>query len=302
MEGRVAGDAPEPFDSQVRALLDTLPPAEQRVARFFVDRKEAALLASAAEIAERAGTSDATVVRTARSLGFDGLSGLREALLADLAGSTSPGKRLRRTLDAAGSEAEGALRHVIDLHEELLSELKRADMAAAFARALELLAAADRRHIFGIGPSGALAQYAALQLNRIGLATAALSATGVALADQLLSLQPGDAVMMLAYAPVYREVTVVLEEARRHGVPVVLVSDSLGPYVADDVAVLLPVPRGKAGHLSMHGGTMVVLEAIVIGLAGRDRDRAFDALDRLSGLRAAIDKGWSKRGIRKSGR
>ena len=120
--------------------------------------------------------------------------------------------------------------------------------------------------------------------------------------DQLLGLQPGDAILMIAYAPLYREVTIVLEQARRSVVPVVLVSDSLGPYVADDVAVVLPVPRGKANHLAMHGGTMVLIEAIIIGLAGQDRDRALAALDRLSSLRGAIDKDWSKRGMRKSGR
>jgi DNA-binding MurR/RpiR family transcriptional regulator len=141
-----------------------------------------------------------------------------------------------------------------------------------------------------------------LQFNRIGLTTTALCATGVALADQLLGLQPDDAILMIAYAPLYREVTIVLEQARRSAVPIVLVSDSLGPYVADDVAVVLPVPRGKANHLAMHGGTMVLIEAIIIGLAGQDRDRALDALDRLSSLRGAIDKDWSKRGIRKGGR
>jgi DNA-binding MurR/RpiR family transcriptional regulator len=302
MDDKAEGGERAPFDSWVQAMLRTLPPAEQRMARFFVDRKKVVLLGSAAEIAQQAGTSDATVVRTARSLGFGGLSDLREALFAELAGSPSPGKRLKRTLDEAGDDAVGALRHVIGLHEDVLDVLKRYDFAASFAQAVEILTGAGRRQVFGIGPSGALAQYATLQFNRVGLTTTALCATGVALADQLLGLQPRDAILMIAYAPLYREVTIVLEQARRSQVPIVLVSDSLSPYVADDVAVVLPVPRGKANHLAMHGGTMVLIEAIIIGLAGQDRDRALAALDRLSSLRGAIDKDWSKRGIRKSGR
>ncbi len=294
MDDKAEGGERAPFDSRVQAMLRTLPPAEQRMARFFVDRKKEVLLGSAAEIAQQAGTSDATVVRTARSLGFGGLSDLREALFAELAGSPSPGKRLKRTLDEAGDDAVSALRHVIGLHEDVLDVLKRDDFAASFAQAVEILIGADRRQVFGIGPSGALAQYATLQFNRIGLTTTALCATGVALADQLLGLQPDDAILMIAYAPLYREVTIVLEQARRSAVPIVLVSD--------DVAVVLPVPRGKANHLAMHGGTMVLIEAIIIGLAGQDRDRALDALDRLSSLRGAIDKDWSKRGIRKGGR
>jgi DNA-binding MurR/RpiR family transcriptional regulator len=290
------------FDAQVNAALKGLAPAEQRMARFFVDEKEAVLLGSAARIAERAGTSDATVVRTAQSLGYESLSDLREVLLSELTGSPSPGRRLKRTLDETGSDAARALTHVIDAHEDALDVLKRDDFAAAFARAIALLADADRRHVFGIGPSGALAQYATLQFNRIGLPSNALSATGVALADQLLWLKKGDAVLMIAYAPLYREVDVVLQHAGRHEVPVVLISDSLGPLIKESVAETLPVPRGRADHLAMHGGTMVVIEALTIGLAARHPAQAFDNLDQLSALRGVIDKAWLKRGVRKNKR
>ena len=287
------------FDARVNAALAALSPAEKRMARFFVDRKETVLLGSAAEIAQHAGASDATVVRTARSLGFESLSALREVLLSELTGSPSPGRRLKRTLEATGDDATHALQHVIAVHEEALQVLKSDEFAKRFAKAIAILAAGKRRHVFGIGPSGAVASYANLQFNRIGLPTNALMATGVALADQLLWLSKGDAVLMIAYAPLYREVGVVLDQARLHDVPVVLVSDSLGPFVEESVSEILPVPRGRADHLAMHGGTIVLIEALTIGLAARHRAEAFEHLDRLSALRGAIDKAWIKRGTRK---
>jgi len=144
-----------------------------------------------------------------------------------------------------------------------------------------------------------MADYATLQFNRIGLPALAMAVSGVALADRLLWLGKGDAVLMMAYAPVYREVTVVIEEANRRGARVVLISDNLGPLVSDNVAAELPVPRGKADHLATHGGTMVLIEAMIIALAAKAGEAAFDSLDRLSNLRGAIDKAWIKRGTRK---
>jgi DNA-binding MurR/RpiR family transcriptional regulator len=287
------------FDAQILTTLEGLAPAEQRVARFFVDQKQAVLLSSAAQIAQLAGASDATVVRTARALGFESLSALRAALLSELTGTPSPGNRLERTLAETGGDAAGALHHVIGIHESVLDVLRRPEIAASFAHAIDILAGATRRHIFGIGPSGAMADYASLQFNRIGLPTSALSASGVALADRLLWLGKGDAVLMMAYAPLYREVEVVLDQARRHDVPVILISDNLGPLVADKVAEIIPIPRGKADHLAMHGGTMVLIEAMIVGLAGRRQEAAFDSLDQLSVLRGSIDKSWSKRGTKK---
>lgn len=295
----IVAECGDGFDQVVEDALPRLTPAERRVARFFRDRRQDVLLTSAAEIATMAGASDATVVRTARALGFDGLSALREALLTEITRTPTPGGRLQRTLAEAGDGPAAALNHVIAIHEQALAMLKRADMAPRFARAVDILGDAARRHVFGIGPSGALARYAALQLNRIGLPTGTLSDAGVTLADGLLSLATGDAILMIAYAPLYREVSVVLAEARKRTVPVVLLSDSLGPFVSDLIAEALPVPRGRADHLSMHAGTMVMIEATIVALASRRPDVALASLERLNQARSTIDKDWTKRGIRK---
>ncbi len=290
---------PHTFDDRVLVAIETLAPAEQRIARFFADQKQAVLLNSAAQIAQLAGTSDATVVRTARALGFESLSMLRAALLAELTGTPSPGARMERTLAETGNQASNALRHVLGMHQQALDVLRHKEFAASFERSIDILANAARRHVFGIGPSGAVADYASLQFNRIGLPTNALSISGVALADRLLWIGAGDVVLMMAYAPLYREVEVLLEHAGRLGVPVILISDDLGLLVADKVAEILPVPRGNAGHLAMHAGTLLLIEALIVALAAKGQDAALDSLDQLSQLRGAIDKAWSKRGTRK---
>ena len=286
------------FDERVAAVLPNLSNAEQHVAKTFMQRKAAVVLSSAVQIAELARSSDATVVRTAKSLGYASLSELREALLADLV-APSPGDRLAHTLDASGKDASGPLHHVIGIHEEILGLLKTKEMAERLKRASKVLAAAERRHVFGIGPSGAIAQYAALQFNRLGFATSALTIPGIGLADGLIGLGKRDALLMMAYGPLYREAEVTLDEAERLGVPVVLISDDLGAVVGDRVAELLPVPRGKANHLAMHSGTMLLLEALTLSLAGLSAARSIDTLDRFSSIRSSIDKAWSRRGTRK---
>jgi DNA-binding MurR/RpiR family transcriptional regulator len=286
------------FVDQIAAAIHRLSPAEQRVARCLIEQKDAILLGSAVEIATLAGTSDATVVRTVRSLGFNGLSDLRQALLADITGVPTPSGRLRRTLEQAGKDTTQALRHVIGAHEDTVAAMKDAAFEEQFARAIDIIFVARRRHVFGLGPSGTLADYACLQFNRIGLASTALSVSGIGLADRLLAMGEGDAVLMLAYAPSYREVEMVLDRAQALGNPVVLISDNLGPYVADRVAEILPVPRGLADHLAMHAGTMVLIEAMIIGLAACDRDAALASLEAFSGFRSGIDKAWLKRGVK----
>ncbi|WP_018898070.1 MurR/RpiR family transcriptional regulator [Rhizobium sp. 2MFCol3.1] len=286
------------LDQRVEEALPSMSPAEQKMASFFRSQKAAVLLGSAADIAQQAGTSDATVVRTARSLGFDGLSSLRAAILADLT-TGGPEARLKQTLEDLNENPDGILSHVLEEHRESLQVMESAEFADAFRHAVQLVFAAPRRFVFGIGPSGSVADYVCLQFNRLGLPTTALSDSGVALADGLLTARKGDVIVMIAYAPVYREISVVLDYAEEHELTVVLIGDSLAPFVRKRVAEVLPVPRGRADHLSMHGATIVLIEAMIVALAAQDRDAAFASLKKLGELRGAIDKAWLKRGVKR---
>lgn len=284
---------------EIEAALPGLPVAEQKIVRHLLQHRQQAVLGSAAQIAEAAGTSDATVVRTARSLGYDGLGDLRAALLDDLISAPRPAERLTRTLNAASATRGGVLAHVLAVHHDALAAFGDPGLATSFDAAATTLAEAPQRHVFGVGPSGMLADYATLQFNRIGLRTTSLNATGIALADRLLMLDRADAVMIIAYAPLYREVKVTLERANTVGAHVILVSDSLGPLLKEPVDAILSVPRGRAGHLATHGATMVLLDAMVAALAARRGTAAIESLSDFAELRGRLDRSWSRRGARK---
>ncbi len=125
-------------------------------------------------------------------------------------------------------------------------------------------------------------------LTRNGRPARTLDATGVALADQLIALREGDALLILAYGRAYREVVATFAEARQLRLPTVLVTDSLDGKLARKAEVVIPAKRGRANRVALHGTTLVVLEAIVLGLAASDRKRAMDALRRLNDLRAEV--------------
>lgn len=288
------------FDRRLSLALPGLAPAEQRLARQVAGRKERVILGTAQQIAAWAGTSDATVLRMVRAMGYASLADLREELLADMTETSSPASRMAETLAQAGTGPAPALAHVVDQQEAHLRALRDPDLAQAFAAATRHLARARAVHVFGIGPSGLMADYLALQLGRMGRLARAMTASGVALADQLMALRPGDAVVAIAYAPIYREIRAVLARAAALDLPVILISDSLAPLVAGQFACHLEVPRGRAEHLALHSATMVVIEALALSLAGQDPDGAMVALDDFATLRAGIDAAWTKRGTRRN--
>src|ERR1700704_6685975 len=118
----------------VAARLDRLTsPTERRVAEYLISAGSRAAPMSAREIASAVGTSDATVVRTAKSLGFESLRALRRSL-ADDNDDTDLSTRLHATIDASAS-AHDVLATAVDRQLEALETLLRRVPAPDFDRA-----------------------------------------------------------------------------------------------------------------------------------------------------------------------
>ena len=276
------------LDDRLADRFADLSPTEQRVARFFADHREEVGFVSAVEIAHQLGTSDATVVRTAQRLGYAGLPELKRELVATLRTRATPALRLGRRLEQIGDQPSAILDHVLSWHIGLLEEARRTLRPEAFARAIELLHGAERILTFGIGPSAALADYMTIKLARFGRQAAAITATGMALADALLTVRRGDVLIVMDYARVYREVDVALDRAKRAGVPVVLLTDHLALELADRIDVALQAVRGRSGVLGSVVSSMVVLDALLLGIANCDRTLSLAAGEELNDLRAQL--------------
>ena len=277
--------ATDTFAERVAERGTELAPAERRVAAQLLEIGPEATLLSAAALAELLGTSDATVVRTAKSLGYGGLAELRRALAAY--GDNPPlGERLRRTLEQ--TPADGLLSSAIRNHLSALETLARNVTPTAFQDAVAVLAGRERVVWRGVGPSAHLAAYGQLMVQRIGRPAAALVHTGTSFADELLTLTPDDAIVLFAYGRLQPHVRVLLERAESVAAPVVLVTDVLGRKLNASVAATLQCGRGAPGLFASHAPTLVVIESLVIALAATRQAESEASLAALNELRAAL--------------
>jgi DNA-binding MurR/RpiR family transcriptional regulator len=273
---------------RVAARLDELSPTERRVAAFLAEHPEEAAFISAADIAAQLGTSDATVVRTVQSLGYSGLPELKRELVNALKSRATPALRLGRSLELIGDSPKEALSYALALQAELLEEARRSVNPESFVKAVDTIRAADRTHVMGIGPTGAMARYLAMRLVRFGYPAVSITETGLLLADSLLGFTRGDAVVVLAYGQVTREVDVTVSRARQVNAPVVLLTDTLAAAMADRTTVALSASRGAADMWSTITTTAVLIDALLFGIAIADRPKSLATLEDLNALRTQI--------------
>jgi DNA-binding MurR/RpiR family transcriptional regulator len=279
-------NATDSFAARIAERAEHLAPAERRVADQLAAMGPPASLLSAAALAERLGTSDATVVRTAKSLGYRGLSDMRTALAA-YASEPPIDERLRRTLD--DMPHGHILESVVRAHLAGIEAMTRNVSSSEFQAAVSVLQKSERVVWRGVGPSAHLARYGQLLTRRVGKPSAALVHTGTSFADELLDVRHGDAVVVFAYGRPQPHVRVLLEHARSLRAPVVLMTDGAPRKVADrSRTTMLRIGRGAPGLFSSHGVTLVVVEAIVLAIADAQRSQADKALTELNELRAEL--------------
>ena len=283
---RVAGS----LDERIAATRAGLSPAEERAADFFAQHREEVVFLSAMEIAARLDTSDATVIRAAQSLGYSGLADLKTELREALRTRATPTLRLGRSLEDLGEEPLAVLDHVLATEMQLLQDARDTLKTADFERALDLLANASRVVIQGLGPNAPLAEYFATRLRRIRRPAASVSARGQALADALLEMRKGEVVVVLAYDRANPEAHIILDRARALRVPSILITDTLGLALAGQFTVALSARRAGGGMFHLSAITVVVLDALLFGLARRDRAGSLAAAEELQELRARIDE------------
>ncbi|HEX3786562.1 MAG TPA: MurR/RpiR family transcriptional regulator [Pseudonocardiaceae bacterium] len=280
-----AGDS---LEDRITARLATMTRAERQVAEYLRQNSSEVIFATAEQIGIAAGASNATVVRTARTLGYSGLQELRRSLGQRAVLATSPFVELQKRSDAPGSEASSLLAHVFADAAERLAETLRRIAVEDFSTAVDALADAEEVLCFGIGPSEGVADYLALRLKRIGRRARSTGATGFRLADDLLELSSGDVVVLYSPGRLLAEIEVVLNHAKSVGARAVLISDSLGPLFTDRVHVTLPAAH-SAGNLTGEGlSPQVLTDALIVGIVGRDEKRAADTSKLLIDLRSTL--------------
>jgi DNA-binding MurR/RpiR family transcriptional regulator len=284
------------FGERLRARAHQLSPRLLAVANYLNENREVVLERTAMEIASATQTSDATVVRAVQALGFAGLRDLKLTMERWFGPTVTSSEKMQSTVKALASDVNSSIDFVLDGHQRACEILSSARNRGAVAQAVALLAEARQVGLFGIGASGILAEYTARLFSRIGLPSFIMNRTGFSLAEQLINLQRGDVVVMMGQKSPHREGLTTLREAKRLGIPVILLTQALDSRFSQEAQVVIDVPRGAGdGRVPLHGTVLVCLEMIVLAVATTTPQKTVKSLKRINELHRAIGKSGGRK-------
>ncbi|HEX4215124.1 MAG TPA: MurR/RpiR family transcriptional regulator [Candidatus Dormibacteraeota bacterium] len=269
--------------SGVLARLSSTQPnlreSERKIGDYLMHHAVELVHLSITELADVTGTSEASVMRFARTLGFSGFSALKIALALELQSSSAPAPGeltadddiaaiKRKTFSTSVSSLEDTL-HLLD--------------DAALDQAVAAIAGARRVEFYGVGSSAALAQFACAQLLQIGVPVVAVGDPHTQLWGAT-RLRPGDVGFAISQSGSTHDTVETLETAREAGATCVcLTRHARSPL--SKVADITLLAGGRAqleAGLELVGrvAELAVIDAIWVALTLRGGEASRQALAR----------------------
>jgi RpiR family transcriptional regulator, carbohydrate utilization regulator len=262
----------------------TLTGAELRVAEVVLADPERVAFGTVADLATRAGTGGATVMRLATKAGFDGFKDLQEAVQRDLSTRLRPAaERIReqKSADTLGTSANTEASNVRRTLEAVDPD--------ALGLATKTLTSAKTVAVVASDAAQGVASLFAADLGMLRPGVTSITGGTVGAVRSSARLGKGDTVVVIDVARYDRGVVDVVRALRSSGVSVIALTDSALAPVAKDALVSFTFADVGVGPFDSYVGALAFLNLLVAEVARRLQGTATTHLDRLEARWTELD-------------
>jgi DNA-binding MurR/RpiR family transcriptional regulator len=258
--------------------VDVLAESEAKIGRWILDHPQEVITLTVRELASRAQSSQAAVVRLCRSLQIDGFNTLKVLLTADLVRNEATHGREYPELDPQASfemRLEGFSQSLQTSIQSTINGIQLDQLQVV----AEWMKEASHVLLFGVAASHVVAEDLYHKLLRLGYQVTNPTDFHIALMTVAL-FQPADLVFLVSFSGATDEVVEVARLAKQRGTRVVGISQFRKKSPLADAADLMfyvsakePVPR--IGATSSVIASMVIGDALSLYLANREPEKTY---------------------------
>ncbi|MBO8203464.1 MurR/RpiR family transcriptional regulator [Streptomyces smyrnaeus] len=273
---------PTALAAKVRTMAPSMTRSMQRVAEAVAGDPAGCAQLTVTGLAERTGTSEATVVRTSRLLGYPGYRDLRLAL-AGLAAQQESGAAPAVTADIVVDDpiADVVAKLAADEQQTLADTAAGLDVAQVEA-AVAAMASARRIDVYGVGASGLVSQDLAQKLLRIGMVAHSHVDPHLAVTNAV-QLRAGDVALAITHSGRTVDVIEPLRVAFDQGATTIAITGRPDGEVAQYADHVLTTSTARESELrpaamSSRTSQLLVVDCLFIGVAQRTYETAAPAL------------------------
>lgn len=250
----------------------------QQTAQFLLDHPQEVAFATIAKIAEQAGVTPSTLIRFANSFGFSGFSEMQQLFRARLVNELpNYTERIRAVRSATGETPDSTqlLWEFAEANREVLNQLPSHIDPQHLERALDIIEGAKTIHVMGARRSFVVASYMTYALHHVDKRAFLVNGLGGMYGEQIKAIGSEDALLVVSFSPYAQESRNIADEARKRGIPLVVITDSNLSPLALLANVSLVVHEAEVKSFRGLAASLCLTQTLAIALGVR-MDKAQD--------------------------
>ena len=271
------------FYSRIQEKLESLSKMERKTAECMAENQDKLIYASITELAELAGTSEATVTRVCTKLGYSGFQALKVSVAREL---VSQQEKIHEDLKAADSPPEMIIDKIFSSAIHTLTMTRKALDGKAVAGSIDALCRARRIVVIGNGNSGAIALDAQHKFLRIGLNVSAYTDDHMQMIA-VVSMTKDDVLIAISHSGSSRDVAEAMQVAKENGATVISITNNGISPVSKLADIRLYTYSQETKYrtyaISSRMAELTIIDTLYTGVSLRLGDKAiqnFEALEK----------------------
>ena len=268
------------FD-KLKSHLKSYSPQQKVLAKFIQSNYQSVAFATIKELAGLTATSEATIVRFVKGLGFTGYPAfqleIRRVVRKDLKGH-------ERFQLASQSQSHGndVLSRFIGKEIDNLASLKTTFDEATFQRVVSALRNAEEVTVIGSRSTASLAQHFWFGLTKIGVRSRRFTSVTTETYDEVNRMGARDLIVVIGFPRYLKELLEILEFAKARKIRTVTLTDSFFSPLLGDLSLFCPAE--SASFIAFHSAPMLLINALIDTLSLTHKKFTIKELDHFETL------------------
>lgn len=262
----------------------SLTKGEKKIAEYIISNPEKVSDISALDLGKILNTSDASIIRFSKNIGFRGFSDLKTYLKIQINSFKKPQNKILEKWNNFQSKDDIINKIVKSDLKNIESFISKIDIEK-IEEAVNILLSSKKIFIVGMGCSRGVAQFISWHMKRIGINVELLQESGIGLLESLIHLNSEDSVLLFTFPRYLTDEVQLSKLVKKRKAKLISITGELFSDISKNSDIIFKVSVDNNSFFNSYMVPMELCNIILTSIYEKNKDKIYKELEETSAFK-----------------